>query len=243
MSGDLRERLEALSAGATQGEWWRQKTYSDTFIGTKKRYIDSLAFVVASFETHQGIKDEARDRNLDNAGLIVSLVNAFRSGDLVTRSEMEEAVAEAVAKEREAVSQLVDASQWARNRLEKIADDSWHGDGRDLKRSLVGVFADFDDALKKCNSEMPEHFRARSEQNDDKPKTTMASFCAMTCQEGAFQKFLAETFAEPCENADQATAIVKRACGIYSRKELNVDGLPRSSWLALKSKYENWLRT
>lgn len=58
------------------------------------------------------------------------------------------------------VAALVEAAQWARNRLESIADAAWHGDGRDLKRALVGVFADFDDALAKCGSSMPEMIRS-----------------------------------------------------------------------------------
>jgi hypothetical protein len=45
------------------------------------------------------------------------------------------------------VRALVETAQWARNRLEAIADESWRGDARDFKRSLVGVFADFDAAL------------------------------------------------------------------------------------------------
>lgn len=52
---------------------------------------------------------------------------------------------------REAAA-LVETAQWARNRLEAIADESWKGDARDFKRSLIGVFADFDEALEKCGS-------------------------------------------------------------------------------------------
>ncbi|MBM1556703.1 hypothetical protein JQV19_08585 [Sulfitobacter mediterraneus] len=63
-------------------------------------------------------------------------------------------VAEAAKVER-----LIETTQWVRNRLEKIADDAWHGDGRDLKRNLVGVFADFDQALAALGSEVPEHMR------------------------------------------------------------------------------------
>lgn len=59
-----------------------------------------------------------------------------------------------------AVQELIEAAQWARNRLELIADQSWHGDGRDLKRSIVGVFADFDAALAKCGSHMPDEIRS-----------------------------------------------------------------------------------
>ena len=57
------------------------------------------------------------------------------------------------------VRELVEAAQWARNRLEIIADESWRGDGRDLKRSIIGVFADFDAALLACGSEVPAALR------------------------------------------------------------------------------------
>lgn len=49
------------------------------------------------------------------------------------------------------ISDLILSIQWARNRLETIADESWRGDARDFKRSLVGVFADFDDIIEKIN--------------------------------------------------------------------------------------------
>jgi hypothetical protein len=57
------------------------------------------------------------------------------------------------------VTALMEAAQWARNRLELIADESWHGDGRDLKRSIIGVFADFDAALLACGSSVPAALR------------------------------------------------------------------------------------
>ena len=57
------------------------------------------------------------------------------------------------------VARLVEAAQWARNRLEAIADDAWRGDARDFKRSLVGVFADFDEALANCGSHIPPEIR------------------------------------------------------------------------------------
>ena len=141
MTNKLKERLEALSAGATQGEWFRQKTYTDTYIGPKKWGIDSLAFVVASFETHQGVKDEARDRNLDNAGLIVTLVNAYRSGDLITRQELDEAVAterEACAHNaREYAANYPEASD-GRNTLIMLAEQI---ESNNIGRSLEAVRA------------------------------------------------------------------------------------------------------
>lgn len=57
---------------------------------------------------------------------------------------------------------LIEAAQWARNRLEIIADESWRGDGRDLKRSIIGVFADFDEALARCGSTVSAALRAQS---------------------------------------------------------------------------------
>jgi hypothetical protein len=54
---------------------------------------------------------------------------------------------------------VVEVAQWARNSLERIADDSWYGDARDFKRSLEGIFLDFDEALKRAGSSMPEHIR------------------------------------------------------------------------------------
>ena len=60
---------------------------------------------------------------------------------------------------------LVETAQWARNRLELIADDSWHGDGRDLKRSIIGIFSDFDSALAACGSRLPEELKSINTSN------------------------------------------------------------------------------
>lgn len=43
---------------------------------------------------------------------------------------------------------LIDATDYIRNRLERIASASWHGDGRDLKRSIQGIFVEYDEALR-----------------------------------------------------------------------------------------------
>lgn len=43
--------------------------------------------------------------------------------------------------------QVMEAADFARNRLEMLADDTWNGDARDLKRSLAGIFAEYDAAL------------------------------------------------------------------------------------------------
>ena len=48
------------------------------------------------------------------------------------------------------IANLVDATTYARNRLEILASDAWNIDGRDLKRNLQGVFAEYAAALAKA---------------------------------------------------------------------------------------------
>lgn len=62
-------------------------------------------------------------------------------------AEADHAARVLAALDTDKLTALVETAQWARNRLEIIADKSWHGDGRDLKRSIIGIFADFDAAL------------------------------------------------------------------------------------------------
>lgn len=83
----------------------------------------------------------------------------------------------------------------------------------------------------------------------DKPKRqmTISSFCAMTCAEGGFHKFLDQEYGdvyEPIEVGDKelATHIVKQHCGIESRTELNTKGPEQEAWLRLQSAYRDWLR-
>ena len=53
----------------------------------------------------------------------------------------------ALATDRDAlVQELVLATDYLRNRLEMIASEAWNIDGRDLKRNLQGMFAEYDDA-------------------------------------------------------------------------------------------------
>ena len=106
MIDTLKERLDALSEKATPGPWITDKTFSNTYIGPMKANIRSLSYVVAFFETHPGITDGKRGQNEANANFIRKVVNAFRSGDLVTKEELEAAVAKAVAKEREACAEV-----------------------------------------------------------------------------------------------------------------------------------------
>ena len=72
---------------------------------------------------------------------------------------------------------------------------------------------------------------------------TTASVCAITCQEGAFAKFLREEkdALDSCDNSQAVAAYVRGYCGVESRKELNEPGDKQDRWLKLKAEYEAWL--
>ena len=82
--------------------------------------------------------------------------------------------------------------------------------------------------------------------DNSKCQMTIASFCAMTCAEGGFHKFLCDKFAHYADGADYdknlATVFVKDWCGISSRTELNDDEAKRARWLDLQAQYHDWLR-
>lgn len=115
MGNDLRERLEALSATATQGLWGATFDEAYNIRDIKRGIIAQMRFLKGV-----GGLGGRRDTNevAYSANFIVALVNAFRSGDLVTRSELEEAVAKAVAEEREAIAKLHDEE------LEALVEES-----------------------------------------------------------------------------------------------------------------------
>lgn len=100
MSNDLREKLEALSAGACESEWGQ---YSPSYGPWKEQARQDRC---AKWDTSHHVSRMGTDkkpirvaelRHADTAAFVETLVNAFRSGDLVTRSEMEEAVTETYA--------------------------------------------------------------------------------------------------------------------------------------------------
>lgn len=100
MGNDLRQRLEALSAEASQG----------TMSVSNGNLIRLYAVKIPTHPTtvcglHKIGSKGGSDQNGDalaNAEFIKDLINAFRSGDLVTRSELDEAV----ASEREACAKV-----------------------------------------------------------------------------------------------------------------------------------------
>ena len=90
MGNDLKQRLEALSAGANTATW--EVTVSP----------DTSLFIQPHGSPNILLHEGGQETKWCDTHFIVALVNAFRSGDLVTRSEMEEAV----AKERESCAKV-----------------------------------------------------------------------------------------------------------------------------------------
>ena len=54
------------------------------------------------------------------------------------------------------LAKLNEATDYTRNRLEIIASDAWNIDGRDLKRNLQGMFAEYDATLAEIKAEPKE---------------------------------------------------------------------------------------
>ena len=106
MGNDLKQRLEALSAEATCGPWDNSGVHGrPTDFGVYAPHGRSIRSTGGFADG----KDITYRQNVANAQFIAAVSNAFRSGDLVTRTEMEEAVAKAKAEEREAIqTEIID---------------------------------------------------------------------------------------------------------------------------------------
>ena len=149
MTNDLKERLEALSAGATQGTWaWKETSKIDCgYVGE-----DDWPTVLHG-AYHEGAVDEC-----DADGLLCStLVNAFRSGDLITLQELDEAGAK--------------AHEMFNQRRDEIRDECLQAADRAVAAEREAIIAEIKDsrpdrplqARVKCD-EILAIIRARSEQ-------------------------------------------------------------------------------
>lgn len=88
-----------------------------------------------------------------------------------------------------------------------------------------------------------------SEPEPDKPKRDYkeSQICAMYCKNGQFQEWLAERFEDcwlqECHGSASpevtAARVVKRHCGMESRRALDSDpeGEPLQRWLTMKARY------
>ncbi|MGB0903093.1 hypothetical protein [Halocynthiibacter sp.] len=117
--------LQALSDAATQGDWGqshRQKINSDMYATEIYATCDARNNSIACLHWHS-VKTETgyRTDRQGNAEYIVALVNAHRSGDLVTRADMEAAV----VAEREACAVVaLNAEQQAEHIGKQHPEDS-----------------------------------------------------------------------------------------------------------------------
>ncbi len=80
-------------------------------------------------------------------------------------------------------------------------------------------------------------------QTDFKRKTSIASFCAMTCAEGGFHKFLQDVEGVNVTDPASAKDYILSKCGIEIRTELNTKGPEQESWLSLQAHYKDWLKS
>jgi hypothetical protein len=140
---DLDELMRLREAG-TQGEW--------------------------AFRLHGGAP-QFRVCGPDEVGQVWTEPDAAKIAAAVNNAPALIAEVRALRAEVEAVRELIETAQWARNRLEIIADECWHGDGRDLKRSVASVFADFDAALSRCGSFVPKEIRTHFLPHPAAPET------------------------------------------------------------------------
>jgi hypothetical protein len=65
---------------------------------------------------------------------------------------------------------------------------------------------------------------------------------ALLCTEARFKAFLAEEYNLVRNASDEEAAdMVRKICGVKSRREFDVEGMNKNNWMELKGKYEMWL--
>jgi hypothetical protein len=74
------------------------------------------------------------------------------------------------------------------------------------------------------------------------PRLGNAQMAGILCNEGGFRTYLAERSGKPVPDADAAAAIVRFACSVKSRADLDTDKHGAQLWRDLKADYEMWLK-
>jgi hypothetical protein len=80
---------------------------------------------------------------------------------------------------------------------------------------------------------------------DDEPikvRVGNAQMAGILCNEGGFRKFLGERSGQHVPDADSAAKLVRLACSVKSRADLDTDKHGAQLWRDLKGDYEAWLR-
>lgn len=84
--------------------------------------------------------------------------------------------------------------------------------------------------------------RAKPKPKSKEPhKYTTANFCAMTCDEGAFWRYLRETKQYDCNNKDDARSFVLMRCQIDTRAKLDTNSEAKAAWEKIASDYKTWM--
>lgn len=74
------------------------------------------------------------------------------------------------------------------------------------------------------------------------PRLGNAQMAGILCNEGGFRKYLSERSGKPIPDADAAAVVVRFACSVKSRADLDTDTHGAQLWRDLKAEYEMWLR-
>lgn len=69
-----------------------------------------------------------------------------------------------------------------------------------------------------------------------------AQMAGILCNEGGFRTYLSERMGREVPDADEAAKVVRLACSVKSRADLDTDKHGAKLWRDLKADYELWLR-
>lgn len=67
-----------------------------------------------------------------------------------------------------------------------------------------------------------------------------AQMAGILCNDGRFRKYLAERGGKPVPDAEAAAVVVRFACAVKSRADLDTDEHGAATWRDLKADYEAW---
>jgi hypothetical protein len=74
------------------------------------------------------------------------------------------------------------------------------------------------------------------------PRVSNAQMAGILCNEGGFRKYLAERSGQVVPDAEAAAVLVRLACSVKSRANLDTDKHGAQLWRDLKGEYELWLK-
>lgn len=73
------------------------------------------------------------------------------------------------------------------------------------------------------------------------PRSANARRAGILCNEGGFQAFLSERIGHEISGSEAAATVVRKICGVVSRRDLDTNANAATKWRDLKADYEVWL--